>query len=141
LQEVRLPSLLSPPYDCVTPLNSLLSPPMHLLPTPVERHTDSFQIVGWTTSATEPGFGGQRDDASIKARLINLVSSVRTLMRSTCTPLYTFYHLTDGRDEELETIDGLGLTLTYSTAHVHQHTHDSLPTRPRMIAAYTTRNE
>ncbi|KAF1840595.1 Yos1-like protein [Cucurbitaria berberidis CBS 394.84] len=36
--------------------------------------------IGWTASA-EPGFGGQRDDSSIKARLINLVSSVRTLMR------------------------------------------------------------
>ncbi|KAH6878961.1 Yos1-like protein [Alternaria rosae] len=36
--------------------------------------------IGWTASA-EPGFGGPRDDASIKARLINLVSSVRTLMR------------------------------------------------------------
>ncbi|EDU50516.1 Yos1 protein [Pyrenophora tritici-repentis] len=30
--------------------------------------------IGWTASA-EPGFHGQRDDASIKARLINLVSS------------------------------------------------------------------
>ncbi|EOA86397.1 hypothetical protein ACJQWK_05909 [Exserohilum turcicum] len=36
--------------------------------------------IGWTASA-DPGFPGQRDDASIKARLINLVSSVRTLMR------------------------------------------------------------
>ncbi|KAH7408267.1 hypothetical protein DE146DRAFT_367827 [Phaeosphaeria sp. MPI-PUGE-AT-0046c] len=45
-------------------------------------HTDALHTVGWTASATEPGFGGQRDDASVKARLINLVSSVRTLMRS-----------------------------------------------------------
>ncbi|KAF1942575.1 Yos1-like protein [Clathrospora elynae] len=37
--------------------------------------------IGWTASAVDPGFGGPRDDASIKARLINLVSSVRTLMR------------------------------------------------------------
>ncbi|KAL6711985.1 hypothetical protein ACN47E_003028 [Coniothyrium glycines] len=37
--------------------------------------------IGWTAGAQEPGFGGQRDDASVKARLINLVSSVRTLMR------------------------------------------------------------
>ncbi|KAF2442475.1 Yos1-like protein [Karstenula rhodostoma CBS 690.94] len=35
--------------------------------------------IGWTSSA-DPGFGGQRDDG-LKARLINLVSSVRTLMR------------------------------------------------------------
>ncbi|CAG5170835.1 uncharacterized protein ALTATR162_LOCUS7238 [Alternaria atra] len=36
--------------------------------------------IGWTASAEPAGFGRQ-DDASIKARLINLVSSVRTLMR------------------------------------------------------------
>ncbi|KAF2468201.1 Yos1-like protein [Lindgomyces ingoldianus] len=36
--------------------------------------------IGWTSSA-DPGFGGARDDASVKARLVNLVSSVRTLMR------------------------------------------------------------
>ncbi|KAF2187783.1 Yos1-like protein, partial [Zopfia rhizophila CBS 207.26] len=36
--------------------------------------------IGWTGSA-DPGFGGVRDDASVKARIINLVSSVRTLMR------------------------------------------------------------
>ncbi|KAF1968990.1 Yos1-like protein [Bimuria novae-zelandiae CBS 107.79] len=35
--------------------------------------------IGWTANA-DPGFGGQRDDG-IKARLVNLVSSVRTLMR------------------------------------------------------------
>ncbi|CAI6331612.1 unnamed protein product [Periconia digitata] len=36
--------------------------------------------IGWTPSAAEPGFG-QRDDAGVKSRLINLISSVRTLMR------------------------------------------------------------
>ncbi|KAF2636698.1 Yos1-like protein [Massarina eburnea CBS 473.64] len=36
--------------------------------------------IGWTAS-TEPGFGGRVDDTSVKARIINLVSSVRTLMR------------------------------------------------------------
>ncbi|PSN63466.1 Yos1-like protein [Corynespora cassiicola Philippines] len=35
--------------------------------------------IGWTANA-EPGFGAQRDDG-VKARLVNLVSSVRTLMR------------------------------------------------------------
>lgn len=44
-----------------------------------------MRTVGWTNTL-EPGFGGARDDASIKARLINLVSSVRTLMRSTFVP-------------------------------------------------------
>jgi hypothetical protein len=38
--------------------------------------------IGWTANAQEPGFGGARDDASIKARLVQFVSSVRTLMRS-----------------------------------------------------------
>jgi hypothetical protein len=58
-------------------------------PTPYPRIRDAEQLltgeclVGWTASAAEPGFGGQRDDASVKARMINLVSSVRTLMRST----------------------------------------------------------
>lgn len=37
--------------------------------------------VGWTTTA-DPGFGGARDDASVKAKMINLIQSVRTLMRS-----------------------------------------------------------
>ncbi|KAH9879089.1 hypothetical protein J1614_002524 [Plenodomus biglobosus] len=47
------------------------------------------RIVGWT-NALEPGFGGARDDASIKARLINLVSSVRTLMRIPLMFINTF---------------------------------------------------
>lgn len=46
-----------------------------------------YNIVGWTSSA-DPGFGGQRDDG-IKARLVNLVSSVRTLMRSMCPALHS----------------------------------------------------
>lgn len=45
--------------------------------------------IGWT-NALEPGFGGARDDASIKARLINLVSSVRTLMRIPLMFINTF---------------------------------------------------
>lgn len=52
----------------------------------VQQNTRLTQItVGWTASA-DPGFGRPGDDASIKARLINLVSSVRTLMRCTYTP-------------------------------------------------------
>ncbi|KAF2278121.1 protein transport protein YOS1 [Westerdykella ornata] len=38
--------------------------------------------IGWTSSAAaDPGFGAPRDDASVKARLVQFVSSVRTLMR------------------------------------------------------------
>ncbi|KAI8940126.1 hypothetical protein NX059_003839 [Plenodomus lindquistii] len=46
--------------------------------------------IGWTNALQEPGFGGARDDASIKARLINLVSSVRTLMRIPLMFINTF---------------------------------------------------
>ncbi|KAF2736662.1 Yos1-like protein [Polyplosphaeria fusca] len=44
--------------------------------------------IGWTSSA-DPGFGG-RDEASVKARLVNLVSSVRTLMRIPLIVINTF---------------------------------------------------
>ncbi|EKG22066.1 Yos1-like protein [Macrophomina phaseolina MS6] len=36
--------------------------------------------IGWGQSA-EPGFGGVQDTQSVKAKLINLIASVRTLMR------------------------------------------------------------
>lgn len=36
--------------------------------------------IGWGQSA-EPGFGGVQDSQSVKAKLINLIASVRTLMR------------------------------------------------------------
>ncbi|XMA19510.1 hypothetical protein WAI453_012301 [Rhynchosporium graminicola] len=38
--------------------------------------------VGWSNSVAEPAFGtGSAGDASIKSKLINLMTSVRTLMR------------------------------------------------------------
>ncbi|KAF4309662.1 yos1-like protein [Botryosphaeria dothidea] len=40
--------------------------------------------IGWGQSA-EPGFGGVQDSQSVKAKLINLIASVRTLMRSEST--------------------------------------------------------
>ena len=40
-------------------------------------------VVGWGNTPTEPSFGGSRDDAaSVKGKIVNLISSVRTLMRS-----------------------------------------------------------
>ena len=33
----------------------------------------------------EPAFGGASDQASVKGKLVNLISSVRTLMRSKST--------------------------------------------------------
>lgn len=41
----------------------------------------AFRTVGWGSSQ-EPSFGGMQDQTSIKAKIINLINSVRTLMRS-----------------------------------------------------------
>lgn len=41
--------------------------------------------VGWGSTQNEPAFGGGvQDSTSVKAKVINLINSVRTLMRSTC---------------------------------------------------------
>ncbi|KAI1005165.1 hypothetical protein K3495_g3049 [Podosphaera aphanis] len=37
--------------------------------------------VGWSNSVSEPAFGATHHDASIKSKLINLMTSIRTLMR------------------------------------------------------------
>ncbi|KAB8303376.1 hypothetical protein EYC80_004805 [Monilinia laxa] len=38
--------------------------------------------VGWSNSISEPAFGGGNNaDTSIKSKLVNLMTSVRTLMR------------------------------------------------------------
>ncbi|KAF2088253.1 Yos1-like protein [Saccharata proteae CBS 121410] len=37
--------------------------------------------IGWASSTQDPGFGGIQDTTSVKARIINLIHSVRTLMR------------------------------------------------------------
>ena len=43
----------------------------------------SGAIVGWGNTPTEASFGGGGNDAaSVKGKLVNLISSVRTLMRS-----------------------------------------------------------
>lgn len=39
-------------------------------------------VVGWGNTPIEPSFGGSNDAASVKGKLVNLISSVRTLMRS-----------------------------------------------------------
>lgn len=44
---------------------------------------DSCDIVGWSTKTDAAAFGpGGPDPTSVKGRLINLISAVRTLMRS-----------------------------------------------------------
>jgi hypothetical protein len=44
--------------------------------------------IGWSaSSAAEPAFGnGVGGDTSVKSKLVNLIASVRTLMRSKWTP-------------------------------------------------------
>jgi len=43
-----------------------------------------MNTVGWSSAVADQGFGGANAaDASIKSKLVNLVTSVRTLMRST----------------------------------------------------------
>ncbi|KAL9007276.1 MAG: hypothetical protein Q9180_009724, partial [Flavoplaca navasiana] len=49
--------------------------------------SSGYDIVGWGSTPTEPAFGGSRDEAaSVKGKLVNLISSVRTLMRSELFP-------------------------------------------------------
>ncbi|THX90150.1 hypothetical protein D6D05_00747 [Aureobasidium pullulans] len=43
--------------------------------------TDNIQTVGWGSTQQEPAFGGPSDNTSVKSKVINLISSVRTLMR------------------------------------------------------------
>lgn len=39
--------------------------------------------IGWSaSSATEPAFGAGPGDTSVKSKIVNLIASVRTLMRS-----------------------------------------------------------
>ncbi|OQE24454.1 hypothetical protein PENSTE_c007G01580 [Penicillium steckii] len=37
--------------------------------------------IGWGRSQAEPGFGASNDTASVKAKLIDIIASVRTVMR------------------------------------------------------------
>ncbi|PNS20269.1 hypothetical protein CAC42_5719 [Sphaceloma murrayae] len=37
--------------------------------------------IGWSSAAQDPGFGGVQDTTSVKAKIVNLIASVRTLMR------------------------------------------------------------
>jgi Yos1-like len=42
--------------------------------------------VGWGSTPSDPGFGQNLDQSGVKAKLINLINSTRTLMRSECGP-------------------------------------------------------
>ena len=39
-------------------------------------------LVGWGTTPTSPTFGNTHDVTSVKAKIVTLIASVRTLMRS-----------------------------------------------------------
>ena len=43
-------------------------------------------LVGWGSVPQSPGFGGQHDPTSIKAKSINVVTSVRMIMRRVYFP-------------------------------------------------------
>ena len=51
--------------------------------------------IGWSaSSAAEPAFGaGPGGDASVKSKIVNLIASVRTLMRSMWFFPFPFYVL------------------------------------------------
>ncbi|MCJ1361203.1 hypothetical protein MMC16_000301 [Acarospora aff. strigata] len=38
--------------------------------------------IGWGNAQSDPGFGASNDTTSVKAKIVNLIASVRTLMRS-----------------------------------------------------------
>lgn len=46
------------------------------------RSNQSIKSVGWGRTQQEPSFGSSYDNSSIKARTVNLITSVRTVMRS-----------------------------------------------------------
>lgn len=48
-------------------------------------HTNSI-AVGWGRTQSDPAFGAMYDNTSVKAKSVNLIASVRTVMRSTCSP-------------------------------------------------------
>ena len=76
--------------------------------------TDNIQTVGWGSTQQEPAFGGPSDNTSVKSKVINLISSVRTLMRSTCSSCVCRISCADFS--------------AYSTAYRHQHSHHRLRT-------------
>lgn len=49
------------------------------------------KLVGWGNTPNEPAFGASNDAASVKGKLVNLISSVRTLMRSEISPPFVCF--------------------------------------------------
>jgi hypothetical protein len=54
-----------------------------ITPTCDRPNTHTLNTVGWGRTQAEPGFGATYDSTSVKAKTINLIASVRTVMRST----------------------------------------------------------
>ena len=61
--------------------------------------TDRKDVVGWSNTVVEPAFGAGSSggDASVKSKLVNLMTSIRTLMRSMY--LRNFYRGLLGSDD------------------------------------------
>lgn len=53
--------------------------------------TNRERAVGWGSVQQEPAFGGPADNTSVKSKVINLIASVRTLMRSTLPFFVAFW--------------------------------------------------
>ncbi|KAJ5679573.1 Protein transport protein Y [Penicillium macrosclerotiorum] len=47
----------------------------------IESNVSQFIAVGWGRTQAEPGFGASYDSTSVKAKSVNLIASVRTVMR------------------------------------------------------------
>ncbi|KAL4881609.1 Yos1-like-domain-containing protein [Aspergillus karnatakaensis] len=47
--------------------------------------------IGWGRTQQDPAFGAAYDSTSVKAKTINLIASVRTVMRSTYLPPASIY--------------------------------------------------
>lgn len=83
--------------------------------------------MGWGRTQAEPGFGASYDSTSVKAKTINLIASVRTVMRSTLptsNPCVV-------RSADLSNLRTSSQELTTSsTPHHHQHCHHCVRADP-----------
>jgi hypothetical protein len=79
--------------------------------------------VGWGRQS-DPGFGASLDNTSVKAKTINLIASVRTVMRSTVASSFICFALRQLTHD----------SSNCSTSDSDQHDHYRLRTDPRLIS-------
>ncbi|KAI9932859.1 hypothetical protein MW887_009111 [Aspergillus wentii] len=58
--------------------------------------------VGWGRTQVDTGFGATHDSTSVKAKFVDLIASVRTVMRSMISSLE--YHLADKKKQANQSI-------------------------------------